>query len=273
MKTGDLIIEIKINYLYMAIDYKNACIIADALGTFANKTAQQDISQRFTDFILNPTPQEIDAILKGSPLPFWCTKLANQSSTNTAGLPPIPQPAPTSGHGFIPFPKTNPVYHIGTIFTNLKSNNLWIINKDQTREISLLWDGRTKTWAGSELFRQDNIKIGSTGLNQVTSKYVHTLTGVLPAAYPQWAKNMILGPTMQTLPKSGSTPQSSVKPASMASLQRLQDALLRDSKITKAFPGVDKRVSTCNHSFKEYTGFREVYSYCIYCDEKQDKPK
>jgi len=26
----------------------------------------------------------------------------------------------------------------------------------------------------------------------------------------------------------------------------------------------------CNHEYKKYVGFTEVYTYCIYCDDKRD---
>jgi hypothetical protein len=203
-----------------------------------------------------------NSIMKTRAFPLWTLV---HVSTKTAPQPQQATPAPTP---------SSPGYPIGSMILGTgKANNVWIVNKDNSRDISLLWDGKQAKFCSNELERTDMLVASSHTVVTLSEVFTFIQSQIgnnkLPAL-PEWVKKLILSRlqlSKQTL-LGGVYGHTIISPAAVQSMVKAgiaDPSLLFKDQVKKQ---VDTVAKTCDHSFKSYIGFREVYQYCIKCDFK-----
>jgi len=204
--------------------------------------------------------QTCQFIMQQRPFPHWVHMAISPTLSTMA----------TQAHQGPPQTQGATGYPIGTLFLGTgKAGHVYIVNKDNSRDISRLWNGKTGLWCTSELEYTDNLIPGphKSKTSQEVCDEINAKMGCVftPANFPKWAKHMILTPH-KTLP---------VKPAqTMGSLgyKPAVGKLLTKANILQQKEESNKKVAkaedSCNHIFIPYVGIREVYEFCSKCDFK-----
>lgn len=266
---GDLILY-KPKPLHMcvctSIDLQNgiftACIISDSHGSFL-QNQQNGMSIQLNEIgasleIVSWTgKQYIDVLnVNNSQIPGWIQQSFPNSTIVNKSFS-TPPSAPT-------------VYPIGAMFLGSGANgNVYIINRDKSRDVSMLWKGRSKRWCHNATEFTDNIKAANTPkfLNFVeVEDFIRKHHGVeVRGTWPQWVK-VLWGTALPSGPRSGHLPVSGpvINPAVVPGL--VKAGVLKQCVPEKK---VDSVRETCNHQFIQYFGFREVYEFCVHCDKKR----
>ena len=248
----------KTEMLYIIEDDYAWCVV-NADGSI-NQTKGFHLEKKYIQGVNTYTcpagAMDILSMMGFNPYPQWVQDIRNSVQTPT-------NPATASAIGSTGFP-------IGSLILGTgKANNVWIINKDNSRDVSLLWDGKGARFCGSELERQDNLLPGHRQ-NVSINIAIDTINNKLPvpaqityANVPQWAKNLLLThhvpvPTFKAPPPS--IPQGVAVAMKSLGLQQ------KEEKEQKTFATFQ---DTCQHDFREYVGIREIYEYCVHCDIKR----
>lgn len=198
------------------------------------------------------------SIMLGRPFPHWVHMITAQASVSMASNAPQAPSQPQGATG----------YPIGTIFLGTsKAGNVWIVNTDNTRSISKLWDGKQARWCTSEVECPDQLKIGpwKPVTAQETLDFINRNNGMsitLPYI-PPWVKSLLLTPH-----KAPNAPPLQSTGMSPAVVNALTKANVLAPRVEHAQIKIDSTQDKCDHSFKSYIGFREVYDYCLKCDFK-----
>lgn len=163
-------------------------------------------------------------------------------------------------------------YPMGTIFIGTgKSQNIWIINKHNSTDISLLWDGKQSRFCGSESERTDRLATPRTPddihsaldfINKNFGKNYKTING----SVPMWAISLMYG---QSAPQAKSPGRA---PVATGMSPAVQSAMVKAHILAEPQAAPKKKVVTakevCHHSMKSYVGFTDIYDYCEICDLK-----
>jgi hypothetical protein len=254
-------------YLCLSVDKKaqeaDCQIIANRTQVF--NTIEKPKTIRLYDPLFrviswNSPTQHI--LMAGRPIPNWCHVALSQHSSNVlSATSNISQQQNPTG------------YPLGSlIFGNTKANDVWIITKDGSREVSLLWDGKASRWTGSKSEHRNQIisNLPARSLSETCRQINNNLTQAMhvgPNDLPSWAMAMILstGPMPQTIAQYKSS-QQIVKPDAAEAIAAM--GVISQKKVIQ--PPVKRSIDTfrgtCHHRFLAYIGFREVYEYCAECD-------
>ncbi len=261
MNVGDILLHTKIMNLLCVctfVDRQNGTYhvrqITDAQGTIFDEKTNVGWEAPFSSKNLSIcSSADFQHIIKGRPLPHWVHLIT--ATINTPGVAPLP--AMQTG------------YPIGSLIIGSgKAGNVWIVNKQNSRDISLLWDGKNKRWCGSELERPDNLLPKPHHVSARAEVIVHVHQnkplGFGAVIFPAWADKLILTTAQAPLVKPP-VPQG-MSPAVVGALTKANILAPLSEGLTKK--KVDSIRDTCDHEFKSYIGIREVYDYCTKCDFK-----
>lgn len=265
MKVGDLFITNSNSlYICVTVDLQNGTgfvsKIVDDKGQLIDpeRNGQQ---VKFGDQRLSTVTygsKEVTNIMQLRTFPVWALQVVTNASRLSAMASQAAQgAAQTLTKG----------YAIGTLILGSgKAGNVWIVNKDNTRDISMLWNGPQARWCGSELEFQD--KIVKTRILATILEVIDFINKQLPPTqqlthtnFPAWAWTMMFTTHQPLLPKQA--PPTGMSPG----VKKALDAMGVTAPIQQK-KSVDSAQNKCEHVFKSYVGFREVYDFCTKCDVK-----
>jgi hypothetical protein len=200
--------------------------------------------------IISWTGNIANKLLNGLVLPNW---VLNMRAPNSGGVPPIAQA---------------PSYAIGTLFLGTgKAGNVWIVNKDNTRDISMLWNGKQGRWCTNELEYKDHLTAGPhkpVTLGEVLTFINNTPRPNAPPALPAWAQVMILTPHKPIGPSSKAAASMN---ASVAATFVKTGLMTPRMGFTKT---LDTNRESCDHQYVFAKGFNRDYEFCAKCNIKRD---
>lgn len=168
------------------------------------------------------------------------------------------------------------LYPLGAIILGTSSaGNVWIVTQDQSREISLVWDGKHAKWCGSEYERPDAIATEppiaafDDAITYINSK-LHTTHHITYKDFPRWAMDLYNGQQgVKVAPQTIAQYKNDAAAVPKEVMERLAESGVSHKKIEIQPPkrAIDTLRETCHHRFLPYHGFREVYEFCANCDK------
>lgn len=257
MKTGDFIVFKGGHgdlYICSNVDLQNGLIYLNQVVNMNNDLI--DPEQKPWPVNINhkgmfiPTQTDIDAIMNGRAFPQWVKSIS--SIVNSQFISPSLN--------------TNVSYKIGSMLLGTgKSGNIWIVNKDNSNDISLLFNGRARKWCQSSMDKND--KANPVRRLQIVDEaevydFINKHHGMRGFSLPQWALNLR---SWGGVASSIAQTSTSVKPEALKSIQGTLNLKPKEPMKIKVENFRDK----CNHEFNTYMGFTDIYDYCIKCDVKR----
>lgn len=269
MNVGDLLFDTlgtQILWVIMSIDYHT--------GKFQARQLTDDTGALFYDninvppiwttsdmsdvrfFRLRWSDVTVVKILAQRSLPGWVSNINTAASHIHNGQGPVPT-----------LKQHNP---IGSMFIGSgRTMNVWIVNKQNSDEISLLWDGKNGRWCGSELERPDRISPQSTISTSTPSEVISFINKNFAKtfamnSFPPWAMKLFW---------TAANPAPQAKPQAQGMSPAVTSAMIKANIISPPKEEMQKRVVTaqelCKHEYRQYVGFSHIYEYCIICDAKR----
>ncbi len=160
------------------------------------------------------------------------------------------------------------MYDIGTILhgKNTRIGNLWIITQDKSFIASLLYDGNAQVIAPDATYKTD---LMSPGMMIASDHDIAASLGGWDKM-PQWASAFV----RQRILVPGLAPISTTIPASaLAAIYKAIGPIAtnREHLLDKGL--IKSKIDICDHEYKPYFGFTDVYEYCVHCDHKKGMPQ
>jgi len=256
----------KIEALFIVNSNNSLCRVVDGVGRLCKSEVEVHLvvtairDSRFND---TPTITEISSLMQMRTFPHWVHLIVAATSGQAVAPPPNSPKAASGSAG-----STGSGYPIGSLILGTgKVGNVWIVNKDNNKDISLLWDGKSNHFCPSELTVTDRIAHNPPVVS--INKALDAINDKLPPTrqvhfhdIPQWAKNLMIAPHKTPTPPSN-------KP-----VPHLPNVVASyTGMVPKVNTSSENKIAsiqdTCDHVFKTYVGMRESFEYCTHCDLKR----
>lgn len=160
------------------------------------------------------------------------------------------------------------MHPIGTLFIEKYSKDVLIVTNTNSNNLTYCYIGiGANSWLQQKYYTKN---IGALSPNSITE--VETLTQTPFSAWPQWVLDLM--PTGKPLfginPAAMSTPAVPYNNASRKLFTRSGTTFLKEPlDLFNSIHDTGLVASKCEHQFKEYVGFTEVYQYCSLCNLKK----